>query len=353
MKADDHDVEDSNKDLKRLLTLEEFVTQPKVSYQIRGIDPGRAIVVFFGPPKGGKTFSVCDLTMHAAHGLSWCGHTVRKRLNVAYLAGEGVNGLKVRLRAWTEYHDALSEAGAFSVFPHALSLPAEATGLVEILRPFSPDIVVADTLNSYFGGADENSTQDMTVFCNAVGHLRDALECSVYIIHHTGHGDSGRERGSIVLRATADVLIQVAKDATAGELVGFQVIAARDIERMENAVALQLVRHETGWVDADGEPLVSCIVQAVDQPVCLPGRGGRLLGGAQASLLSIIHEMAKSMEPNGPGSEIVLARHAVSAHAQKGGLDRRRISQSWKSLASRKLVRLIEPGSLAIRRNDA
>jgi AAA domain len=336
---------------RRLLTLEEFVTQPTVSYQIRGIDPGRAIVVVFGPPKGGKTFSVCDLTMHAAHGMSWCGHTIRKRLSVAYLAGEGVNGLKVRLRAWQEYHDGVSEAGAFRIFPHALSLPTEAAGLVEILRPFKPNIVVADTLNSYFGGADENSTQDMTVFCGAVRHLRDELECSVYVIHHTGHGDSGRERGSIVLRATADVLIQVAKDENAGELVGFQVIAARDIERMENAAALRLVRHETEWLDTDGEPFVSCIVQAADQPVRLPGRGGRPLGEAQANLLSIIHEMAQGKEPNAPNGEIVLARHAVSVMAHERGLDRRRVSQSLKSLASRHLVRLIEPGSVAIRRN--
>ena len=81
------------------------------------------------------------------------------------------------------------------------------------------------------------------------------------------------------------MLVQVAKDETAGELVGFQVIAARDLEPMEASIALKLARHETEWKDEDGESLVSCVVQAADQPVTLPGRGGRPLGEAQSAVL--------------------------------------------------------------------
>ena len=55
-----------------------------------------------------------------------------------------------------------------------------------------------------------------------------------------------------MLRATADVLIQVAKDETAGKLVGFQVIAARDLQAMESPIALRLTPHETEWRDDDG-----------------------------------------------------------------------------------------------------
>jgi hypothetical protein len=48
-------------------------------------------------------------------------------------------------------------------------------------------------------------------FCAAIRRRRDTLGCSVYVIHYTGWHDSGRERGSIVLRAAADVVIQVGK----------------------------------------------------------------------------------------------------------------------------------------------
>ena len=333
---------------RRLLTLEEFVTAPTLGSQIDGIDPGQAIVVFFGPPKGGKTFTVCDLTMHAAHGLPWHGFVVHEKLRVAYLAGEGVSGLKVRLKAWLECHDGINEPGDFRAFPYAFSLPGEISNLVTLLQEFKPQIVVADTLNAYFGSGDENGTQDMTLFCNAVRLLRDTLQCSVYIIHHTGHGDPSRERGSIVLRATADVLVQIGKDENNQELVGFQLVNGRDISPMESAISLRLVQHETEWKDKRNNPLVSCVVESADEPVTLPGRGNRDLGGAQIKFLDVIHELAKRETANSAG-EVILVRSDVASVAVECGMDRRRVSQNWKTLANRKLIRLIEPGSVAIR----
>lgn len=332
----------------KLLTLAEFVQRPSFSSHVRGVIPAQSFIVVFGPPKGGKTFSVCDLTMHAAHGIDWHGCAIPRRMKVAYLAGEGVLGLKVRLKAWIEEHENIEEAGSFHVFPFALSLPDAAVSLVEILRAFAPNIIVTDTLNAYFGGGDENSTQDMSAFCNSVRYLRNTLGCSVVVIHHTGHGDSGRERGSIVLRASADVLIQVAKDEGAGELVGFQVIAARDLEPMESAIALRLVRHETEWLDDDGEPLVSCVVRAADQPVTLPGRGGKAMGPVQALVLQKTQELARGRE-NEPNGETILSRHEVAQVLIGQGTSRKSISSAWVPLAARKLIRLIEPGSVAIR----
>jgi len=335
-------------DLK-LLTLAEFVQRPIVSSHVRGVIPAKSLIVVFGPPKGGKTFSVCDLTMHAAHGLDWHGCAIPRRMKVVYLAGEGVSGLRVRLKAWQEYHDNIAVPGDFHVLPMALSLPAHVASLVEAMRPLNPDIVVTDTLNAYFGGGDENSTQDMSAWCGSVRYLRDALGCSVIVIHHTGHGDSGRERGSIVLRATADVLIQVAKDEGAGELVGFQVIGARDLEPMESPIALKLARHQTEWTDEDGEPLVSCVVQAADQPVTLPGRGGRPLGTAQAAVLNVTQELARTQTADASGEVLLVRLDVAELVKQRHGLSRQSISSSWPALEKRKLLRRIEPGSVAIR----
>jgi hypothetical protein len=343
------DVEPGDPPALTLLTLSEFVQRPMVSSHVRGVLPARAIVVVFGPPKGGKTFSVCDLVMHAAHGMEWHGCAVGRRMRVVYLAGEGINGLRVRLKAWQEHHDSIESAGEFRILPLALSLPDRMLELLTALRPAVPDIVVTDTLNSYFGPGDENSTQDMSAWCASVRMLRDALGCTVVVIHHTGHGDSGRERGSIVLRATADVLIQVAKDETAGELVGFQVIAARDLEPMESAIPLKLVRHETEWLDEDGEPLVSCVVQAADQPVTLPGRGRRPLGEAQSAVLNSAQELARTNTPDAKGEVILIRQEVAQRVKERTNLTRQSISSAWPSLHRRGLLRLIEPGSVALR----
>jgi hypothetical protein len=340
---------DTSDELK-ILTLDEFVQRPaSVSSQVRGVIPQGAIVVVFGPPKGGNTFSVCDLTMHAAHGIDWNGCSIPRRMRVVYLAGEGLRGLRERLKAWLEHHDTLGEQGFFRVLPKALSLPDRASTLVQRLAPLKPDIVVTDTLNTYFGRGDESSTQDMTAFCASVRYLRDELACSVVVIHHTGHGDSGRERGSIVLRATADVLIQVAKDESAGELVGFQVIDARDIESMEAPIALKLSRHQIEWVDDAGVPIESCVVLPANQPVTLPGRGGKKLGDAQATVLQVVQELAKATTPD-PGGEVFLVRMDVAQVLKdRHGLKKSTISSAWGPLAKRGYFRLVEPGSIAIR----
>lgn len=51
-----------------LLDLERFVVQPRQRWLVRGVVPSDALVVVFGPPKGGKTFATTDMLMHAAHG---------------------------------------------------------------------------------------------------------------------------------------------------------------------------------------------------------------------------------------------------------------------------------------------
>jgi hypothetical protein len=334
----------------KVLAFDEFVQRPNVSSHVRGVIPARGIVVVFGPPKCGKTFSVCDLTMHAAYGLDWHGYSIRRPMRVVYLAGEGVDGLRIRLKAWQEHHDSTAEAPNFWVLPLALSLPGRVRELAESLRPLQPDIVVADTLNTFFGGGDENSTQDMTKWCDSVRHLRDVLGCSVVIVHHTGHRDSTRERGSIVLRSTADVMIQVAKDKSDGDRVGFQVISARDIEPMDTPISLHLVRHETEWKDEDGNPLVSCIVQAGDRPVTLAGSRQKGLGKAQSQILRAAQELAAEMAPHS-NDDVILARSEIARRATttNSKLTRQSIHSAWPALAQRGHLRLVEPDSIALK----
>lgn len=332
----------------RLRTLDEFVQRPTISTYVRGVIPSKSIVVVFGPPKGGKTYSVCDLTMHAAHGLDWHGCKIARPLKVAYLVGEGVSGFRVRLKAWCEHHDSLTAPGLFRIMDEALALPARAFDVIESLREFAPDIVVTDTLNAYFGGGDENSTKDMSVFCAALRCLVDELACSVIVIHHTGHADSGRERGSIVLRATADVLIQVAKDEANDELVGFQVIKARDIEHMQSPIALRLARHETEWLDDDGEPMVACIVHGADESVTLPGRGGKPLGEVQQVVLDAARELARKGVPE--NGEVYVGRIDIAKLAKERGITSdSAISNCWPRLEGKRLWRRVEPGLIAIR----
>lgn len=332
----------------RLATLAEFATQPKIRWLVRGILPDDSLVVVFGPPKGGKTYSVCDLLMHGAHGMPWHGHRVPKALRVAFLAGEGRNGLRVRLHAWLSHHDNAALAGAFNILPSSLSLPDRVEELIELLKPFAPEVVVPDTLNAFFGPYDENSTQDMTRFVASLRQLREALGCTLVVLHHTALADTGRERGSGVLRGAADVIIQVGKDESGSGNVGFQVITGRDIEPMEAPVALKLTRVETDWLDEDGTPLTTCIVQSANQPVTLAGRGSRPLGDAQSTVLACARELAAGKDPD-PSGYVLLSRSDVAAQARARAVSKQSISSAWAPLQTRGYLKLAEPGSVLLK----
>jgi KaiC/GvpD/RAD55 family RecA-like ATPase len=344
-----HDVETVVNRPIKLVSLTDFLTPPKTRAYIRGVVPEDSLVVVFGAPKCGKTFAVTDMTMHAAHGLDWHGCRIPRPLRVAFLAGEGHNGLKVRLHAWLRQHESPEMTGAFEVLPASLSLPDRLEEVITALRSFKPDVVVTDTLNAFFGAGDENSTQDMTRFVDACRRVRQALRCSVLLVHHTPTGDIARERGSGALRGAADVLVQVGKDESGSGCVGFQVLLGRDIEPMEAPIPLRLRRVETDWTDEDGQPLTTCVVEAAaHQPVTLAGRGARPLGEAQAKVLAITRELAANLTPDADGY-VLITRTDVAAKAKGSGLSRQSISSAWEPLQTRGYLKLIEPGTLKLR----
>lgn len=339
------DDQDIDADSLKLVRLAEFVTPPSVSWYVRDLLPAGALVVVFGPPKSGKTFAVCDLVMHAAHGMHWCGYQMPGALRVAFLAGEGRNGLRLRLKAWRTEHGAELK-GDFRLLPEAIGLPQRMAEVVEMLADYMPNVVVIDTLNAYFGGGDENSTQDMTVFVAAIRHLMNKCPCSVVVIHHTGLADATRARGSGVLRAAADVVIQVAKDDNGSGLIAFQLVEGRDIEGWERPLALKLRRVATDWRDDQGHPLTTCVVEAVTQPVAMPSRGTRPLTESQCATVEAVRELA-ARKANG-GTDILLVRSEIIAAACAKGVNRTVAYRNLQQLAPRMGWQLSEPGSLKV-----
>jgi transposase len=57
----------------------------------------------FGPTKSYKSFLALDWGLSIATGRDWCSQTAKRGL-VVYIAGEGHNGLRRRLKAWSQHH---------------------------------------------------------------------------------------------------------------------------------------------------------------------------------------------------------------------------------------------------------
>ncbi|SOC11189.1 AAA domain-containing protein [Rhodobacter sp. JA431] len=193
------------------------LTEPE--YHVDGMIETETIGVVFGDPGCGKSFLAVDLACSVASGSDFHGRKVRQG-SVFYIAGEGHNGLARRFHAWGRHHGQdMSRLPVFKSNRAAQLL--DGASAAEVGRAVAglsalhgaPALIIIDTLARNFGGGDENSTQDMNGFVAAIDDLRACwLKTTIIIVHHTGHSDKGRGRGSTVLKGALDFEFRVEKD---------------------------------------------------------------------------------------------------------------------------------------------
>lgn len=188
---------------------------PQPTQLIDGILPANALAVMVGEKGSLKTFLALDIAAHIANGLAWHGRETR-RGTVIYAWGEGRLGIGPRVEAWTRYHRAESSGVLF--LPHRLNLndPADCDSFVATVERRlgvreGVALIVIDTLNRYSIG-NENTSEDMSAFVRGCDALREATGATVLTVHHKGHADADRGRGSSVLDAAADTVIFVSRD---------------------------------------------------------------------------------------------------------------------------------------------
>lgn len=198
----------------RILDAEAVANLPPPAWLVDGILP-EGFSVLYGPSGCGKTFFALGIALSIASGLRWFDRGV-KRGAVAYVAAEGVVGLGVRLRAWQEWTQLTAPPPVHFVTEAVNLLEREAVeALGAQLRPLRGDLrlLVVDTWARCLIGGDENNAGDTGRAISHLDRLRNDLQCSVVVVHHTGKtGDL--ERGSSALRGAADMMLSVQADAS-------------------------------------------------------------------------------------------------------------------------------------------
>jgi hypothetical protein len=253
-----------------LTVSDELEKQPApVPWLIRNWIPAGAFVLCHGPSGCGKTFVVLDWCLRMAAGMDeWHGHAVKPGA-VIYLAGEGHHGLKGRIAAWRHHHQ-VKEPFALWVSKGACDLDAP-QGLAMAAREIRatgtvPKLIVVDTLHRFLAG-DENKPGDAKAMVDACNNLMNEFRCSVILVHHTGlaEGAQNRARGSSAWRAASDIEINIApaKDGA----IQIAQLKAKDSE-LAQPVYVELKQVTIpGWVDEDGEPVTSAVLEPVEAPV--------------------------------------------------------------------------------------
>ena len=184
---------------------------------IKGLIETESLAQIFGESGGGKSFLALDIAACIASGTPFHEHAVKQGA-VIYIAGEGHNGLKRRLTAWEKLnHVSLDHAPLFlskvaAQFLDAVSAQAVADAVDPVvLTEGPPALIIVDTLARNFGPGDENATKDMSNFVAAMDCLKGRHRCTLILVHHTGHTDKDRGRGSAALKAALDAEFRVEK----------------------------------------------------------------------------------------------------------------------------------------------
>lgn len=186
---------------------------------IHGFFESDSMSLLFGDPAAGKSFVAIDLAACIATGKDWHGHKTKQGA-VIYIAGEGMNGISKRFAAWSKHNETDLQSAPLFISNRAAQLSDEglakhAADVVSSIcseRDITPALIVIDTLARNFGAADENSTRDMNAFISNVDSLlRIPYNACVLIVHHAGHGDKNRGRGSSALKGALDAEYSVVK----------------------------------------------------------------------------------------------------------------------------------------------
>lgn len=234
-------------------------------YVIKGWLPEGADAQLFGETGIGKTFVGLDMGARVAAGLPWFGHKVKKT-PVLVVLYEGILGVELRLAAIKANHPDWPWADmAFAVQPATAPLNSQigADQLKAAVQTFrseygiAPGMLVIDTYSRALG-TDTSKEEEVIKLNTFLGGLRESRsDLTVLCVHHPGHGDVTRGRGSYAIEANLDVNIRVEE----GKITAPK---QRDY-RASEAIGFELKLVELG-TDQDGDALTSCAVAEADVP---------------------------------------------------------------------------------------
>jgi hypothetical protein len=192
--------------------------------------------------------------------------------------------------------------GGHLVTPHA----EEILALIERVSP-APVAVAIDTVFRAIGGGNVNNSDHVNALLAAIGKITD-LGIAVLAVHHEIKS-GGTPAGSVSLIGGADTIVrtQTLDDGDHAWEVEFAKDDAAD--PAPHKFALKVI--DVG-VDPDGEPAISCVVQAREGAVeAAPKRaGGRPNAGAlllRKALMNTVAEHGRDTRPypDGPLLRVV------------------------------------------------
>ena len=269
---------------------------------IKGLIDNGSFVVVYGPSGSGKSFFTADIAQCIAMGAPWRGRKVQRGL-VVYVASEAGASILRRFVGWRDrcLGDAaeniplaiLTRGPNLLDDIHIERLVAQLKELAE-MAGLPLLLVVFDTLSRSMPGGDENNASDMTRVVAAADRIKAQLGAGTAYVHHSGKDPSKGARGHSALFAAADLVVSIQDRVATVEKVRDGISGER--------FPFSLEPIEIG-TDADGEPVMTCLINASDAP----SQGSRKLAikGIAATSLKALREAIDSFGESLPESSTI------------------------------------------------
>jgi AAA domain/TOTE conflict system, Archaeo-Eukaryotic Primase domain/Primase C terminal 2 (PriCT-2) len=309
--------------------------KPPLSWLVKRVLPKAELVFIYGPSTFGKTFIALDIAQAVARGEPWRGEHKTNAGRVIFVAAEDPHGVGHRLQALQQHHSVHYTGIEVIDGVPTLGDIKECKALAAAIDKC--DLLIFDTLSEVSVGLDENSAKDMKALHRNCKWLAKRLGCTVAMIHHAGKDGSKGMRGSTVLAAHADVVLEVR--LTNGQRQVY-------VEKIKNARAGAIypftLREVSIGIDEDQEPIVSAVVEHIPQAdVAVTGPEALLKGEVEKAVYRAWCDLVP-LEGGTPDKfEVVRAAAATLMPPEEGKRDTR------VQHAKRAMERLVERGLLA------
>lgn len=203
--------------------------------------PEGAYAILFGASQSFKTFVAIDIAMNVAtggwHGSednAWNGEVMGQG-NVMFALGEGRSGITKRIRAWEERHYGGNEIEdlRFVISDPVPSITRPLDGWLAAAHERQPEgykLIILDTVGRAMQASNENSQEAASAFTQMIEAIQRGIKGNpaVLCLHHTGHREAKRARGSSVFGADADTMARLERANNQTKRVKLQVLKQKE-----------------------------------------------------------------------------------------------------------------------------
>jgi hypothetical protein len=245
---------------------------------IKGFLPRACNAMLFGEANVGKSFCLLDTCARIACGIPWYNSIKTNQSGVLYLNWEGNNHIDQRIlalmreypnRPWSTMPFSLVKMVEPLIMPNQLDSDGKdkiASGMLRLEKAVKgfvnrygiyPGLIVVDTYSMAIR-ASANEEEHALAFNRLVSYIADMCGgATVLRVHHTGHTNQERARGSYAIQAGLDVNLRCEPGL-------ITAVKQRDNKKAGVQFKLKVIKFGE---DQDGDAVSSCAT--VDHSVTL------------------------------------------------------------------------------------